>query len=415
MLVSPKAWADVAKYNRLKNPNVIAIGQRLDIPLRYLKATAASGRIVSADGDVSAGGAPLQVGATVATGSPLRTGPNSSAVIELGDGSRFQLLPNSLAQVVTNQHYAVRDASASGSTNWFSGLLRLSSGTLEALASKNIRRATPLQVETPTSLVGVRGTEFRVGFDDPAGRTSRTEVVEGAVRTDNTAQQSGADLPAGTGAVVDPAEREVRVVPLLPAPDLSLVPADVRKPLGIWPMPSLQGATAYRVQVASDQGFDRIVRDLKVSGAGADLGSLAIGDWFARVRGIDAQGIEGFNAVKRIAVKDGEWRVSYSTLHSTGGSTVLSWQGLQADGQAFSATGYVAVVASDPALTQTVTRVEGAAPRLNLGPLAPGIYYLRLSGRTAQGEISSETYRFELPRNWGTSVFDQTSALQPVR
>ncbi|MDO9406299.1 MAG: FecR domain-containing protein [Polaromonas sp.] len=415
MLVSPQAWNDVAKYNRLKDPNVIAIGQKLDIPLRYLKSTAATGRIVSADGDVSIGGAPMQVGAAVSSGSQLRTGPNSSAVVELGDGSRVKLLPNSLAEVVTNKNYAMRDASASGSTTWFSGLMRLSSGTLEALASKNVKRATPLQVETPTSLVGVRGTEFRVGFDDPAGRNSRTEVVEGAVRADNTAQRSGADLPGGTGALVNPAEREVRVVQLLPAPDLSSVPAEVLKPQGSWQMPALQGAAAYRVQVSNDQSFDKIVRDLKVSSASADLGSLANGDWFARVRGIDAQGLEGFNAVKLIAVKDGQWRVSYSTLNVSSGNTVLTWQGLQANGQPLAATAYSAVVATDAALTQTVARAEGATPRLALGQLPAGIYYVRLNARTAQGEIGSETYRFELSRNWGVRVFDQTSALQAIR
>lgn len=415
MLVSPQAWAAVARYNRLKDPNVIAIGQKLDIPLRYLKSSAATGRIVSVDGDVSMGGAPLQTGAPVADGSRLRTGPNSSAVVELGDGSRVKLLPNSLAEVVTNRNYAVRDASASGSTTWFSGLMRLSSGTLEALASKTARRATPLQVETPTSLIGVRGTEFRVGFDDPAGKSSRTEVIEGLVRADNPAQQSGAELPRGTGALVNPAEKEVRVVQLLPAPDLAGVPAEVLKPAGSWAMPSLAGAAAYRVQVSSDENFDRIVRDLKVSTASADLATLANGNWFARVRGIDPQGLEGFNTVKLIVVKDGQWRVSYSSLSTSGGATVLAWQGQQADGQPFQAASYSARVATDPALTQNVTQSESATASINLGNLGPGIYYLRLNGKTAQGAVDSETYRFELTDRWGLTVFDQMSALQPVR
>lgn len=416
MLVSPQAWSAVARYNRLKDPNVIAVGQKLDIPLRYLKSTAATGRIVSTDGDVSLGGAPLQTGAAIADGSKLRTGPNSSAVIELGDGSRVKLLPNSLAEVVTNRNYAMRDASASGSTNWFSGLMRLSSGTLEALASKTTRRATPLQVETPTSLVGVRGTEFRVGFDDPAGKSSRTEVIEGLVRADNPAQQTGAQLPMGTGALVNPAEREVKVVPLLPAPDLAGVPGEVLKPAGTWAMPVLAGAAAYRVQVSSDESFDKIVRDLKVAGtSGADLASLANGNWFARVRGIDPQGLEGFNAVKLIVVKDGQWRVTYSSLSATGGRTVLNFQGLQAGGQPFLATSYSAVLGTDPALTEGVTRIESATPSVDLGNLKPGTYYLRLNGKTAQGALDSETYRFELSDRWGVTVFDQTSALQAVR
>ena len=419
MLVSTQAWNEVAKYNGLKNPDMILPGQKLDIPLRYLKSQAASGKVISAEGDASIGGQPMQPGASIGDGSQIKTGVNSSAVIELGDGSRIKLLPNSLAEVVTNRNYAMRDASASGSTTWFSGLMRLSAGALEALASKNTLRATPLQIETPTSLVGVRGTEFRVAFDDPARLGARTEVIEGKVRADNPAQQSGADLPMGTGAVVKPTEKEVKVVNLLSAPDLAAIPAEVRKPLGSWPMPALAGASGYRVQVSSDERFEKIVRDLKVTTASVDLASLASGNWFARVRGIDAVGLEGFNSVKLIAVRDAlptEWRVSYSSITVVDGKTSLNWVGQQFNGQPLIASGYSAVVARDQAMSQTVLKAEGNAPRLELGELKPGVYYLRLRSTLAQGgTLDSEIYRLEITGNWGVSVFDQTSALQAVK
>ena len=208
VLVSPRAWQEVAAFNQIKNSNALSIGQRLNIPLRLLKSSPAGGKVISAEGDVTQGGNKMVVGAPIADGSQFKTGANSSAVIELGDGSRIKLLPNSLAEIVTNKNYAMRDASSSGSTNWFSGLMRLSEGALEALASKTTKRATPLQIATPTSVVGVRGTEFRVAFDDPASKGARTEVIEGKVRADNPAQKSGADLPMGTGAVVKPREKE---------------------------------------------------------------------------------------------------------------------------------------------------------------------------------------------------------------
>lgn len=427
MLISTQAWNEVAKYNQLKNPNLIFPGQKLDIPLRYLKYTAANGKIISADGDVTMGGNALQVGAPIVDGSQVRTGANSSAIIELGDGSRVKLLPNSLAQVVTNRDYAMRDASASGSTNWFSGLMRLSAGTLEAFATKNVKRATPLQVETATSLVGVRGTEFRVAFDDPASASARTEVIEGAVRADNPAQGVGAELPTGTGAVVKPAEREIKVVNLLPAPDLSNVSAEVLKPQGGWAMPVLAGAVAYRVQVSSDEKFDKIVRDLKVASNSADLGSLANGNWFARVRGIDPVGLEGFDTIKLIAVKDAPlpnaWRVTYSSMSLVGGRTVLGWIGQQANGQPMAEGAYSALVARDEALSDAVintdTAVPGRGSRLDLGNLQPGVYYIRLrssqSSPAAQSAANSEIYRFEIPANWGKTVFDLTSSLQSLR
>ena len=427
MLVSSQAWPEVAKYNQLKNPNLIFPGQKLNIPLRHLKSKPSTGKVISADGDVTLGGNATQPGAAIGDGSQLKTGINSSAIIELGDGSRVKIMPNSLAQVVINRDYTMRDSSASGSTNWFSGLMRLSTGALEALASKATNRATPLQIETPTSLVGVRGTEFRVAFDDPAinpSQAARTEVIEGKVRAENPAQQSGADLPMGTGAVVKPAEKEIKVVILLPAPDLTNTPAEVLKPLGAWPMPMLAGASAYRVQVSSDEKFDKIVRNLKVESGNANLADLANGNWFARVRGIDEVGLEGFDTVKLILVKDGQWRVSYSSMNLSGGQTVLSWIGQQSNGQPFVGSGYSAVVARDEALKDVVTtgkEISGGSTKLSLGDLKPGVYFIRLrgqqaaSGSTPASPLDSEIYRFEIPRNWGRSVFDLTSSLQAVK
>ena len=413
-LASPQAWNEVAKFNQLKNPDVIFPGQILNIPLRLVKFKPASGKIISTEGDVTLGGSPSQPGAAVADGTTIKTGANSSVVIELGDATRLKILPDSLAEIITNRDYAMRDASKSGATNWFSGLLRLSSGALEVAASKTARRATPLKIETPTSIVGVRGTEFRLAFNDPFGKTARTEVLEGQVRADNTFQNSGADLPTGTGAVVDPLEKEVRVVALLPAPDLSGMPLEVLKPQGSWPMPSLSGASAFQVQVASDEQFDKIVRSLKVTTPFADLSSLPNGNWFARVRGIDALGLQGFDSVKLIAVKDGQWRVTASNLSVAGGQTVLTWQGQQAGGQAMADSTYSAVLATDAALTQSVVTVRGTGQKLSLtlGDLKPGAHYIRL--QNAAG-LLSDTYRFELSRNWTQTEFSKTSALQALK
>ena len=339
-------------------------------------------------------------------------------MIELGDGSRIKVLPNSLALVVTNRNYQMRDASSSGSTTWFSGLMRLTSGTIEALASKTAKRATPLQIQTPTSTVGIRGTEFRVAFDDPSNNAARTEVLEGRVRADNPAQGNGADLPMGTGAVVKPQDKEVKVVPLLPAPDLAAIPQEIIKPQGLWPMPVLAGADGYRVQVASDEKFDKILRDIKVSGvpgANAELGSLANGDWFARVRGIDPAGLEGFDTVKVITVKELQWRATHSVLSVVGGKTTLRWYAQKTNFQQLSAENFSAVLAKDAALAQSAITLQSTGPmtELILGDIKPGVYYIRLRGKLAQGiSLDSEVYRLEVPSGWGQGAAKLDSVLQ---
>ncbi|CAN5504871.1 FecR domain-containing protein [soil metagenome] len=415
MLNKPSDWNEVARYNKMKDPNFITPGQRIEVPLRLLKSTSSAAKVISVSGEVQSGGRAIAVGAPLPEGTSVQTGAESSAVVQLGDGSQVKLLPNSVAQLVTNREYAMRDASASGSTSWFSGLMRLSQGALETLATKLSNRATPLQIETPTSLVGVRGTHFRVAFDDPASKNARTEVIEGLVRADNPAQQSGADLPKGTGALVKPAERDIRVVKLLEAPDLRGIPSEVTRPAGSWPLPALAGAAAYRVQVASDADFNQIVRDLKLDGAaaGVPLGTLVAGNWYARVRGIDAQGIEGFDAVKQLMVRNpAQWRVSSSSLALRDGQTLLTLVPVQADGRALAAASYSAEVASDAAMASIIAKPSATEPHLLLGDLKPGVYYVRL--RAGGQAPDTDVYRFELPGNWGSTIFDVGFALQKV-
>ncbi|MBI2768895.1 MAG: FecR domain-containing protein [Burkholderiales bacterium] len=408
LLIRPTDWAEVARFNGMPDPNLIFPGQKLNIPLRLMKSKPAAARVVSAEGTVTLGGAPVAAGAALVEGARLETGPNSSAVIELGDGSRVKLLPRTLAEVLANRDYAMRDASASRSTNWFSGAMRLAQGALETVAARIANRAQPLEVKTPTSTIGVRGTEFRVAFDDPATRNARTEVIEGRVQADNSEQKSSADVPGGKGALVNPAEREIKVVPLLPAPDLSASPAEVLKPLGNWPLPVLAGAAAFRVQVASDDKFEKIVRDLKVATAGAvELGSLDIANWYARVRGIDADGIEGFDAVKPLAVK-ARLRVTDSSMQHRNGRTELRFT-LDA-----AAAGPIqAVLSRERTMAQPVLQATLAETRWDLGALPQGTYYVQF--RVGTPPVVTEAYELEITDSWGLTVFDSSFSLHLPR
>ena len=399
LLTDPEAWPEVARFNKLGNANVLKPGQTIQLPLRLLKPIPANGKVVSVSGDVQLGAGPASAGSTLAEGARLQTGANSSAVIELADGSRVTLLPNTLAELATSKHYTTRDARGSASTTWFSGMVRLVQGSLDTAAEKLARRATTLQIQTPTSLVGVRGTQFRVAFDDPATQNARTEVLEGLVQADNPAQGSGAALSKGKGAVLNPAVKEISVVDLLKAPDLSATPADIFKPLALWPMPGLQGAANFRVQVASDAAFNQIVRDLVVTTGSADLATLPNGSWFARIRGIDAVGIEGYDSVKTVRVAlapPRQWRIDSDRIDLNNGRHVLRFtqQGLGTENT------ITATVSQDQApftpIFESTINAGADEVRLELGNLQAGVLY-RLQMTVTQrdaAEVVPLTYRF---------------------
>jgi len=210
VLVSPAAWREVAALNRLSNPNRITPGQVLRIPTRLMRATKRQATLISSAGDVRIGDAAATAGQRLDDGQTLQTGAGSSAVLELADGTRVRMPPSSLAQVAARRNYGGRlpanaaataeeAAAANAQSHWFAGALRVLRGSVEVFATK-VLRAKPLEVMTPTAVVGVRGTRYRVGLDADADARTHSEVIEGSTRFDTASRSAGADVATGFGA-----------------------------------------------------------------------------------------------------------------------------------------------------------------------------------------------------------------------
>jgi hypothetical protein len=427
LLNEPSKWSEVAKLNGLKNPNLIQPGQVINIPKSLVNLSsqpriAAPGTVLSTEGDVTIGGQKVQAGAPVPEGARVQTGPNSSAVVQLGDGSRMQLMPKTLAEVVTQHGYALRDPASSASTTWFSGAIRLVEGVLDTLANKQASRMTPLTVTTPTSVVGIRGTHFRVAYEDPASGAARTEVLEGKVRTDNSAQNVGADIGGGFGAAIKPQDREVKVVALLPALAQSQLPAEIVRASApatgaSWTVGTLAGAAGYRAQFATDEKFAQIQGDFKSTSPALDVSTLANGSYYARVRGVDPAGIEGFDAVKLIELKTA---LVWPTQIFIGASAEYLPAGvlLKVYSKSPDLPKELTVqVARDAAFTQglqtaTVTDATVVLPNIPAGQRS----FVRFTSVNTKGSAtSSPVFSMDIPANWGSTVLGLTQALQPLR
>lgn len=405
VLVSPTAWREVARINGLPNPNRIQPGQRLRIPTRLLRSEAVDATLVSVSGDVRSGDAPLAAGASIGEGQSVQTGPAGSAVIALADGSRVRVPPSSLAQVAASRNYGARPSAvasatadpaavANASSHWFAGTLRVLRGSVEVFATK-VLRAKPLEVVTPTAVVGVRGTQYRVGLDDNADGRTRAEVIEGLVRLDAAAKPAGADVPAGFGAAIDAAATAPKVVRLLAAPDLSTLPERFERPVVRF---TLGEAAPVRVQVAADPAFDRIVSDQRFD-AGDEVRIAGLDDatWFLRARRIDEQGIEGFDASRPFVLKARPEPPAYRTPRANAkqavGAVEFAW-----------APNAVAPrarlqVAQDAAFTRIVRdQVDIDAPNQRAEIAEPGSYHWRLASIRPNGDRGpfGDPQRFEL-------------------
>ncbi len=430
LLTDPKKWNELARLNGLKDPNVISPGQVLDVPRSMINFAnqpklATGGVLQSANGNVTINGVAAQAGAAVPEGARVQTASGSSAVVKLSDGSRVQLMPRSLAEVTTQHGYAMKDPASSISTTWFSGAIRLIEGVLDIAADKTVKRNEPMNVVTPTSVVGVRGTQFRVAYEDPSERTARTEVLEGKVRADNTAQAVGADVGGGFGVAVKPNEREIKVVALLPALPESALPSRVERARegqqASWTVGALNGAAAYRAELAQDPAFAQIVFDTKSSSPAINLAAAPNGNYFARVRGVDASGIEGYNAVRQIDIANVPVSLIWIREINVAATADFVPEGLllRVNIMSVDAPRNLQIqIAQDAAMTQGLQTLPlDATGNVTLKDLKAGERrYVRFTGTSPQGIAgNSPVLLLELPANWGSTVFGLTSALQPAR
>jgi hypothetical protein len=410
ILKDPGQWAEVAQFNRMAMPNRISVGQTIRFPLRLVRWAPSAARLVSANGDVRINGAQAVTGASIAEGDQLQAGESSSAVIALEDGSRVQMMPRTLAELVQHRQYGLKDESEK--THWFAGLLRLTQGAVEAVVTPGVRRATPLQVTTPTSVVGVRGTHFRVAFEELA----RSEVIEGLVVAENPAQAAQADLSAGTGAVIRPEEKQIQVKTLLPAPDLSAVPARVQTQ-DEWRWPRAEGAEAWRVQLAADAAFNQVVREDKLNQPSWAMAGLPLGQWFARVRAIDNVGLEGFDtarAIEIVATPVPDWSLRSSALSFRNGISNLRWTPVEPQSPAIAGQWRASILRDGAPVSSTSVRSAGGS-FTEIVQLTPGNYTVHIDGQDAQGvPFKRKTFRMAVPNDWGSTATELANPLQPT-
>lgn len=125
------------------------------------------GLVKVAKGTVHVQRAGSQVAATV--GMPLRatdvivTGSDGAAGVTFTDNSLVSVGPNSVFAI---EKYSFDTTTHAGE---FQGNLR--QGRLAAVSGKMVRQSPEsMRIRTPSAMMGVRGTEFVVQVDAPAGR-----------------------------------------------------------------------------------------------------------------------------------------------------------------------------------------------------------------------------------------------------
>jgi hypothetical protein len=295
MLEEPRDWAAVQRLNHVTNPYRLRPGQLLRIPNELLKSEPSVARVVSVSGTAQVDGQPLAAGQTVGEAAVVQTDADSVITLRLADGSTLRIAPASRLRFERLRRYH--------SDLIVEARIALERGRVETSATTSRRK--PIEVRSTVATAAVRGTDFRVSGE--AGFTS-AEVLSGSVGFASNVPPKGARpqalaLEAGYGSAADGSGRVSAPEALLPAPNLENVPARVEVAAPTFAFPPVDGARAYRIQVARDPAFSVVLSERTSDQPAGAFASAEDGVHLVRVRPISASRIEGRDATRAVDVQ----------------------------------------------------------------------------------------------------------------
>ena len=175
----------VQDLNNIKDPWNILPGTEIKIPAKWLRSFPMLVRVRSMQGQAELieeqtnDPSKLVSGALIIVGDTIRTGKNSSVILEFVDGTRLSLEENSEMKVQYLGTYEY--------TGMTDSRLYLKKGRLETQVVPKTGSASVFKIATPVSVTSVRGTNYRIS-SEPESATSNTEVLEGGVSVSGSEQ-----------------------------------------------------------------------------------------------------------------------------------------------------------------------------------------------------------------------------------
>ncbi len=371
-------WDDILRHNNISNAATIRPGTKIAIPLYIVRDELSEVRVESAVGKVEVIFAnndkrlPLKPGMALSAGDRVITGEKATALFSLEDKSSI------LLQEQSELEFTRLKTLGGGSSKSMDASLNVHRGRLNMHANPRHVPDSRYEIMTVSANSAVRGTNFRIGIEK---ESSRTEVLDGMVNVGNA--YGSVNVPANFGTVAQKDSPPRKPVKLLPAPNLDKFPALVRYLPTVVPLNTLEHAQRYRVQIAQDQDFLEMQLDRVVKGQLMLDQRLADGVYYVRVRGVDANGLEGNNADRKFRIDARPEApmvrrpLSDTVLHA--GPVAFSWAEVDAVER------YVFEIASDADFTDLLEQKVLSGTDIEVDLKEAGDYFYRLSSVTAAG------------------------------
>jgi len=277
-------WRTLQTLNAVQEPTALPIGLELKIPFSLIPELPAQAQVTHVVGQARANQTPLAAGSQLVEGDVVHTEANGFVTLMLADGSALTIPAQSALRLERLRVFK--------GTELTDTIFTLEDGSLESQVAPQGTGVGRFEIRTPVSITGVRGTQLRVHSNTQG---AQSEVLAGTAGL-NAGHAESARLRPGQGAAVNPSGKLLGVKALLPAPVL----ADPVRDGGGWmtSFPPLAGATSYLVRVAGDPQGTQLYSSQRVSSTEASFRAPGAGTYYVMVRGIDADGLNGADAVQ---------------------------------------------------------------------------------------------------------------------
>ena len=286
-LKSPHDWKQLKKYNDISDTAQLKVGQTLGIPTEWMTNTARTNTTMQASklsprranivaatyGIVEKTNGnqqkTLKVNTTLRYGDQIRTGANSSANIQLKDGSVLALLPDT--EIILDSP------------------VELARGSVE------LTQVGPNEKPRITTAAGsISAAQSRVRIIATHEQQMQIEVQEGSVTVASNGKTR--TLTAGLAMRVENGKPMPEPSQGLLRPDLTNLPkSSVNGEIKLsWP--EIANASSYRAQLVYADDNYLVLYDQKLDESSLAWNNINPGRYIVRLRSIDDTGLEGLDA-----------------------------------------------------------------------------------------------------------------------
>ena len=363
----------LSKYNHHQLNKKLQPGQIINIPVEMLKKIQTNAQVLLAYGEVKAANATggdaykVKKGDLLSQGDSLTTGKNSLAKLLFADGSNIDIQPNSNLSIEASYKYVGKET--------FVTNLKLVKGRTEVSANPEHVVGNTLQIQTPSAVAAVRGTQFRVGAED---NISLQETLEGKVAFSASGQE--VLLAKGYGSVAEKDKAPLPPIQLPNAPDVSALPKLFETNSAEFNLPLQQDVVAWVAQLALDADFTQILNEQTTQSGKLIFADLADGLYYLKLRAQDRHGLQSLDAAHNFNVKFSPPEPVLELIEPLDGAEIplaptdLSWTPIPA------ATSYIIQIARDIDFADIVFERHASYSKLTTNQsFGAGAYYWRVA------------------------------------